>query len=116
MPPPTPPIVNDGRMIDGKPVRATAAIASSSVLTTADAGVSMPISVIASRNSCRSSATLIASTEAPISFTPYFARTPCSSSSMARLSAVWPPTVGSTASGLSRSMILATTSTVSGST
>ena len=72
MPPPTPPIVNDGRMIDGKPVRATAAIASSSVLTTADAGVSMPISVIASRNSCRSSATLIASTEAPISFTPYF--------------------------------------------
>ena len=35
---------------------------------------------------------------------------------MATLSPVWPPSVGSTASGNSRSMIRATTSGVSGST
>ena len=60
MPPPTPPIVNDGRMIDGKPVRSTIASASSSVLATPLSGTSTPISSIASRNSSRSSATLIA--------------------------------------------------------
>ena len=76
--------------------------------TTALRGVSMPISVIASRNSRRSSATLIASTDAPISFTPYLSSVPFSASSTARLSAVWPPTVGSSASGRSRSMTCAT--------
>ena len=63
-------------------------------------GTSAPISRIASRNSRRSSASLIASTEAPISSTPYFASVPFSASAIARFSAVWPPTVGRIASGL----------------
>ena len=74
------------------------------------AGTSRPISRIASLNSSRSSATLIASIDAPISLTLYFSRTPRSASSTARLSAVWPPTVGSIASGRSRAMIASTTS------
>ena len=41
----------------------------------------------------------MAAIDAPMSCTLYFARTPCSSSSTARLSAVCPPTVGSSASG-----------------
>ena len=68
----------------------------------------MPISRIALRNSSRSSATLIASTDAPISLTLYFSRMPRSCSATARLSAVWPPTVGSTASGRSLAMIAST--------
>ena len=40
---------------------------------------------------------------------------PRSKSAIAKLSAVWPPNVGSTASGFSRSMMAASTSGVSGS-
>ncbi len=79
-------------------------------------GTSMAIDFIASRNSSRSSATLIDSSDAPISSTPNRASTPASARSTARFSAVWPPTVGSSASGLSRSMIDDSVSTVSGST
>jgi len=57
----------------------------------------------------------MAATCAPISFTPYFSKTPALKSSMVRLSAVCPPSVGKRASGRSRSMILVTMSTVSGS-
>ncbi len=99
MPPPTPPIVNDGRMIAGKLVRSTIASASTSVCATPLSGTSTPISFIASRNSRRSSATLIAGIDAPINSTLYFLRMPSSSSCTARLSAVWPPTVGRIASG-----------------
>ncbi len=116
MPPPTPPIVNDGRMMTGKPTLSTAAIASSIDLTYQLSGTSAPISFIASRKRRRSSATLIDSICAPISSTPYFSSVPFSPSATARLSAVWPPTVGSTASGRSFSMIWARTSGVSGST
>ena len=116
MPPPTPPIVNEGRMIEGKPVSSTAASASSSDLTTALRGMSMPISRIAFLNSRRSSATLMAGICAPISSTLYFLRMPSSSSCTARLSAVCPPTVGSTASGRSLSMMRSSISGVSGST
>ncbi len=56
------------------------------------------------------------STDAPINATPYFASVPFSPSATARFRAVWPPTVGSTASGRSFSMIAARTSGVSGST
>ena len=66
MPPPTPPIVNDGRMIAGKPVSATVASASSIDLTTALFGMSMPISFMAFLNSRRSSATLMAGICAPM--------------------------------------------------
>ena len=59
---------------------------------------------------------MIASTDAPISSTPYFASVPSSATAIARFSAVCPPTVGSSASGRSRSMICARNSGVSGST
>ena len=116
MPPPTPPIVNDGRMMAGKPVSSTIARASSSDFTTPLLGMSMPISRIAFLKRRRSSATLMAGIWAPISSTSYFASTPSSSSCTARLSAVCPPTVGSSASGRSFSMIFSSASAVRGST
>ena len=57
----------------------------------------------------------MASALAPIISTPYFASTPICSSFSAQLSAVWPPIVGSSASGLSFAMIVATISGVIGS-
>ena len=76
----------------------------------------MPIDSIASRNFSRSSATMIASIEAPMSETPNSSSTPLAWRSTARFRAVWPPTVGSSASGRSCAMTLRTTSHVSGST
>ena len=116
MPPPTPPSVNDGRMITGKPKRSTQACASSTDRAYSLAGTAMPMDVIAWRNWSLSSATLIASIEAPIRLTPNSSRTPRSASSTARFSAVCPPTVGSRASGRSRSMTARAISNVSGST
>jgi len=52
---------------------------------------------------------------APMSSTAYFSRTPVSARATAVLRAVWPPMVGRSASGRSRSMILATTAGVIGS-
>jgi len=57
----------------------------------------------------------MASLVAPIISTPYFSSTPCFFRSSAQFSAVWPPMVGSTASGLSFSMIFSTISQVTGS-
>ena len=76
----------------------------------------MPISRIASRNFSRSSATSMAATDAPMSSTPYRSSTPLFASAIARFSAVWPPTVGSSASGRSRAMMASTMSGLSGST
>ena len=59
---------------------------------------------------------VIASRLAPIISTPNSSRVPFSASAMAAFSAVWPPRVGSRASGRSFSMILATTAGVMGST
>lgn len=53
---------------------------------------------------------------APISSTPYLPRTPASCSATAVFSAVWPPSVGSSASGRSLAMIFSTMSGVIGST
>ena len=53
---------------------------------------------------------------APISSTPYRSSTPASCSATAVLSAVWPPSVGSRASGRSLAMIFSTISGVIGST
>ncbi len=78
-------------------------------------GDSRPISVMASRNSSRSSAMRMASREAPISSTLYFSSTPWSASSRAQLSAVWPPMVGSTASGFSLAMMRSTVCQLIGS-
>ena len=62
---------------------------------------------MASLKSCRSSAILMASIDAPISFTPNCRSVPALARSTARFSAVCPPTVGRMASGRSRSMIAA---------
>ncbi len=74
-----------------------------------------PIFVIAALNFERSSALSIASGDAPISSTPYFASTPWRNRSSAQLSAVWPPIVGRIASGRSVAMIFSTTCHVIGS-
>ena len=74
-----------------------------------------PMLVIASLNFRRSSAFSIACSFAPIISTPYFASTPCLWRSSAQFSAVWPPIVGSTASGRSFAMIFSTTCQVIGS-
>ena len=57
----------------------------------------------------------MASREAPIISTPNFSSTPCFARSSAQLSAVCPPMVGSSASGRSFSMMLATVCQVIGS-
>ena len=61
-----------------------------------------PTEAIACPNASRSSAVWMALAEAPISSISSSASTPACSSSMARLRAVWPPSVGSSASGRSR--------------
>ncbi len=78
-------------------------------------GFSSPMRAIASRKSPRSSAISIASRRAPIISTPKRSRTPIASTASAVLSAVWPPMVGSSASGRSTSMMRATISGVIGS-
>ena len=71
--------------------------------------------VIAALNFSRSSALSIAFFDAPISSTSNRVRTPSRARSSAQFSAVWPPIVGSSASGRSRSMMLATICHVIGS-
>ena len=70
---------------------------------------------MASRNFWRSSALSMTSALAPIISTPYLASTPEASSASAVFSAVWPPMVGSRASGRSLAMIFSTISGVIGS-
>ncbi len=57
----------------------------------------------------------IASRLAPISSTLYFSSTPWSARSSAQFSAVWPPMVGSRASGFSLAMIFSTVCQLIGS-
>ncbi len=76
---------------------------------------SAPIRSTMALNRCRSSPASIASTFAPISSTPYCSRTPAWCSAMAVFSAVWPPSVASSASGRSFSITLVTISGVIGS-
>ncbi len=116
MPVPPPPMMKLGRQITGYPTSSATASASSSAYASPDFGTLRPISIIAALNFDRSSAVWIASTLAPISSTPNSSSTPASCSSIARLSAVWPPSVGSSASGRSRSMIRRRLATSSGST
>ena len=104
---PLPPKVRDGRMISGRLASSRrTAMASSSVCAYPLRGRSRPTRPMASLKRSRSSAFLMASSRAPIISTPKRSSTPVSASSMARLSAVWPPKVGSSASGRSASMIL----------
>ena len=121
IPPPEPPSVNDGRMITGKPILPANSSPSLVLFTNADLGTSSPIFCIASLKNRRSSAFLMALIWAPIRLTLYFSRTPPSESSMAKFSAVCPPTVGRIAKpapgDISRSMrmISSRNSRVSGS-
>ncbi len=108
-PPPVPPSVKAGRTTAGSGHFPSCA----SEVTTTDSGTGSPAAVIASRKASRSSARRIASTSAPISSVS--PSRPDSASSTARLSAVWPPSVGRSASGRSRSMIAASVSESSGS-
>ena len=71
---------------------------------------------MAALNSSRSSARWMTSIGAPMISTPYFFRMPSRSHSIARLRAVWPPTVGRRASGFSRSIRRSTYSGRSGIT
>jgi hypothetical protein len=72
--------------------------------------------VTISLNRSRSSPALIASMFAPISSTLYRRRTPESCSATAAFSAVWPPSVGSTAPGRWIAMTFSSVSVVIGST
>ncbi len=85
------------------------------VWQTALRALSAPIPATIFLNSCRSSPRRIASTSAPISSTPYSARTPASCSAIAAFSAVCPPRVASSASGRSFWITLVTYSGVIGS-
>jgi len=116
MPVPAPPRMNDGRTMIGKPICSPMARASSRSWAKPESGHSRPISIIAFLNSSRSSAVRIASVFAPMSSTRCSSSTPRAESSIARLSAVWPPIVGRSASGRSRATIAASTSASSGST
>ena len=116
MPPPVPPRVKPGRMMSGhEPILFATASASSSECALPDFGISRPICAIASLKRLRSSARAIASAFEPIISTPHSASTPPRFSSIARLSAVCPPSVGRSASGRSLRIIAATQSNESGS-
>jgi hypothetical protein len=115
MPPPLPPSVNDGRRMAGKPVSLTISHASSTECAAPDLGHSRPILAIAALKSERSSALAIDSGLAPSISIPRRFSTPSSSSLRARLSAVWPPSVGRIASGRSRSRMASSVRHSSGS-
>ena len=116
MPPPLPPRVKAGLMMRGKlPIAAPTASDSSRVEAIPDGHTCTPMRSMACLNSRRSSAFWIALRSAPISSTPKRSSVPFSAKVTARLRAVWPPMVGSRASGRSVSMTRVITSGVSGS-
>ncbi len=113
--PPVPPSVKAGRMMTGRDIFSISTSAPSIPDARPDSGTCIPISIIAFLKRSRSSARRIASIFAPISSTPNLRSVPLSSRNIAQLSAVCPPTVGSTASGRSFSMMASTISGVMGS-
>ncbi len=115
MPPPVPPSVNDGRSTAGKPMVACTSSACSRLCAIPERAEPRPMRVIAALNFSRSSALSIAFFDAPISSTSNLVSTPSRARSSAQFSAVCPPIVGSSASGRSRSMIVATICQVIGS-
>ena len=78
-------------------------------------GVSMPRPFIVSLKTSRSSPRSIASRFTPMTLTPYLSSTPALFSSIAMLRPVCPPRLGSSASGLSFSIIWESLSTFRGS-
>jgi hypothetical protein len=103
-------------MMTGRPTSSPTVSASSREWAMPLAGTPSPIPVMATLKRSRSSAVAMASALAPMSSTPKSSSTPRSLRAMARFSAVWPPRVGSSASGRSRSTMAATTSASGGST
>ena len=83
---------------------------------TALRATSPPILSTTALNCSRFSPRSMASTEAPISSTSYFSSVPAACSAIAALSAVWPPSVASNASGRSFAITCSTNSGVIGST
>ena len=117
IPVPRPPKIYAGRIIAGSPITLMTSKDSSSVCAIPLAGTLSPISIIASLNLPRSSAVEIDSALAPMSSgVPGTPTNPRSNKAIAKFKPVCPPSVAKTASGFSRSMILAITSQVSGST
>ncbi len=88
---------------------------SSSDSHTRETGTGSPMSRSMSLKAWRSSAFRMVSIPAPSNRTWYRSRTPAEASSVARFNPVWPPRVGSSASGRSRAMTRSTASTVRGS-
>ena len=99
---PLPPSVKLGRSTHGRPISSQrlAGLVErvDRVAAAALPGRSSPSPAL---NCSRSSALSITSALAPIISTPYFSSTPCCARSIARLSPVCPPSVGSSASGRS---------------
>ena len=98
-------MVKLGRTTNGYPSSAATASTSFMEWATSERADSAPASSTTFLNSSRSSPRSMASREAPISSTLYFLSTPASPSDIAAFSAVWPPKVGSRASGRSLAMI-----------
>ncbi len=115
-PPPHPPRVKEGRRIAGNPMLSRAESPPSREFTVMAGNTGRPASSMARRKASRSSASRMDRTEAPSNRTPSRSRTPSSSSSIARLRAVWPPRVGMRASGRSFSRTAITVFRVRGST
>ncbi len=122
MPPPVPPSVKLGRITIGNPLLPVSAVmrCCTSRASSIECAIPLraeprPMPVIASLNFSRSSAFSMAFSLAPIISTLYFDSTPFLCRSSAQFSAVWPPMVGSTASGRSFAMIFSTTCQVMGS-
>ncbi len=109
-------MVKLGRTTIGQPRSFEAAKQSSRVWQITDLATSPPSSSTILLNDSRFSPRSIASMLAPISSTSYLSRTPAASRAIATLSAVWPPSVASSASGRSFAITFSTNSAVIGST
>ena len=97
-------------------MRLAKATASSRSLKISDSGTGWLIFFIASLNSSRSSACLIASRVVPRSFTPYSSNTPASDNCTAILRPTWPPNVANKPQGRSFLITSVTNSRLIGST
>ena len=114
IPPPDPPKVNEGLITMGSPICCANSFPSSSELAVFASATGTPSAIIHFLNNSRSSALSIALISTPINRTLNRSHIPNSSPSLARLSAVCPPMVGSTASISFSSSICSMLSTVSG--
>ena len=99
----------------GYPIFSANSTPSGTLSTTREAATGSPIFSMVALNSRRSSAFLIVSDVVPIRRTLFSFKNPASSSSMARFSPAWPPSVGRILSGFSLRISSSTTSTVRGS-